>query len=384
MSRLPESRDRSLLTDLVYGTLRHQILIDASLAPLLSDPRRLPHEARSALRLAGYELLVRGTPAHAAVDQWVEVVKSRSPRLSGLANAVLRRLRIPDDLPWHQRASLPQWLGESLQRLLGEAAEEAADGMLASEPLWLSALGEEAESVLREEGCQVRKGPVPGSLAVRAPLPLAELSAYRRGLVQPQNPASRLPVIALAAGPGERVLDLASGNGIKTAQLAASGALVTAVEIDPGKIRRARGNLQRLGLTADHVEADLRQPPELPPASRVLLDAPCSGTGTLRGNPEIKLRLSADDVGRLSQLQSSMLESAAALTAPGGTLVYSVCALTREEGPEQAARFLAGHEEFEASSVELPLATRPSGEGRLVLPVEGLDGFFIAAFRRSG
>jgi 16S rRNA (cytosine967-C5)-methyltransferase len=395
MGGLNEARDRGLLTDLVYGTLRHQLLLDACLAPRLSAPDRLPSDVRNALRLASYELLVRGTPAHAAVAEWVSVVKELTPRLAGLVNAVLRRVSLPNDLPWNVRRSLPEWLAERFRALLGEEADAAAAGMLAPEPLWLSVHHPLAADALTQEGCEVRDGPVPGSLAVRSPLSLGSLRAFREGMVQPQNPSSRLPVMALGAVSGERVLDLAAGNGIKSAQLAREGARVTAVEIDQAKAERAAANLDRLGLggelAVEQVLADLRRAPALAPAARVLLDAPCSGTGTLRGNPEIKLRLSEEDLSQLAQLQSEMLDSAAELTAPGGTLVYSVCALTPEEGPEQAELFLARHPGFEPQPLELPLAptegrdrtSRKAGPGRLVLPVAGLDGFFIVRLRRA-
>jgi 16S rRNA (cytosine967-C5)-methyltransferase len=395
MGGLNEARDRGLLTDLVYGTLRHQLLLDACLEPRLSAPDRLPPDVRNALRLASYELLLRGTPAHAAVAEWVSVVKERTPRLAGLANAVLRRVALPDDLPWHVRRSLPEWLAGSFRALLGEDADSAAAGLLAPEPLWLSVHHPLAADALAQEGCEVRAGPVPGSLAVRSPLPLGSLRAFREGKVQPQNPSSRLPVMALGAVAGQRVLDLAAGNGIKSAQLAHAGARVTAVEIDASKADRAAANLGRLGLggesAVEQVLADLRRTPALAPAERVLLDAPCSGTGTLRGNPEIKLRLAQDDVSRLARLQSAMLDTAAELTTPGGTLVYSVCALTPEEGPEQAKLFLARHPGFEPEPLELPLVpteagdrtSREAGPGRLVLPVAGLDGFFIVRLRRT-
>ena len=382
-----DPRDRGLLTDLVYGTLRHHILLDHALEPLLRHPERLPELVRHSLRAGAYELLIRGTSRHAAVNDWVEVVKAAQPRLSGLANAVLRRVEAPRDLaPWHS-ASLPQWLWKELAELLGEDALPAARGMLEPEPLWLSAVRPGAAESLLASGCEVKEGPVPGSLAVRSPVPLPQLPAFREGEVQPQNPASRLPVIALEARPGERVLDLAAGNGIKTAQLAAAGALVTAVEIGEEKSRRAQENLARLKLEAQHVAADLRSPPPLQPAGRVLLDAPCTGTGTLRGNPEIKLRLQPGDVGELAKLQSEMLDSAAVLVERGGQLVYSVCALTPQEGPRQIRSFLARHPEFTPVPVEglIPegVKVRRLEHGVVVLPCGGLDGFFIARLHRS-
>jgi 16S rRNA (cytosine967-C5)-methyltransferase len=228
----------------------------------------------------------------------------------------------------------------------------------------------------------VRPGPLDGSLAVRAPKPLDELAAFRDGLVQPQNPASLAVVRACRARPGLRVLDLCGGNAVKAAGLAAAGARVTSVELLPHIARAGQRNLQRLGLEADVLVADLRTPPPLPPAPLVLLDAPCSGTGTLRGHPEIKRRLTPAGVVELAALQADLLDSAATLTEVGGRLVYAVCALTPAEGPEAIDAFLARHPTFEASEPPLPLATRAAGRGRIVLPVEGLDGFFVAALDR--
>lgn len=385
LGRLTDGRERALLTDLVYGTLRHEILLDACLAPLLRNPERLPADVRNALRAGSYELLVRKTAPHAAVAEWVEVVKSLSTRLSGLANAVLRRARIPEELPPHLRCSLPQWLYLRFRELLGDEADAAGLGMLEPEPLWLTAFPGDGRNdpaqVLAAQGCEVRPGPLPGTLAVRPSRPLGELEAFTGGLVQPQNPASLLPAIALGAKEGERVLDLASGNGIKAAQLAAAGALVEAFEVDPRKVERARSNLRRLGLEVEHHVADLRQPPGAEAAPKVLLDAPCSGTGTLRGNPEIKLRLDGAAVAELARLQSDLLDTAAKLTEPGGRLVYSVCALTPEEGPDQVERFLRRHPEFRPEALALPLPLRSAGAGGVVPPIGGLDGFFVASLR---
>src|SRR5690625_2583255 len=191
---------------------------------------------------------------------------------------------------------------DRLGELLGQQAGMAARGMLSPEPLWLSAMNPRAADSLRESGCEVQEGVVPGSLAVRSPVPLPQLPAFKNGEVQPQNPASRLPVIAQQVQDGDRVLDLAAGNGIKTAQLAAAGARVTAVELDGEKSRRAQANLARLDLEAQHHIADLRSPLPLEPVAKVLLDAPCSGTGTLRGNPEIKLRIVPEEIEVLAEV----------------------------------------------------------------------------------
>lgn len=376
-------QDKSFVTRLVYGSLRMEIALDAHLAPLLKTPEQLPPDVLGALRLGSYEILYDRTPRRAAVNEWVEVVKPHHRQLAGLVNAVLRRVE-QLELPAATRHGLPEWLYREWVELFGPTrAEDAALGMNESEPLWLFAYHPQATHALLEEGCEVTLGTVEGTLAVRPSKPLGELSAFRRGWVQPQNPASSLPARLLEVQPGERVLDLASGNGIKAAQLAAAGAEVTSVELHPKKLQRAAANLERLGLRAESVAHDLRTPPELAPAPKVLLDAPCSGTGTLRGHPELRRRVTPKDIETLAALQRQMLVSAAALTAPGGLLVYAVCALTRAEGQEMAGWFLATYPDFKAETFLLDLPADNAPEGSYLLPLGGLDGFFISRFRRT-
>ena len=309
-------QERGFTTDLVYGTLRHALLLEACLAPHLRSPERLPHDAKSILLLGSYEALIRQTPRWAAVYEWVAVAKTQLPKLSGLINAVLRRVTLPDDPTPAQQAGVPEWLYAGWQAQFGEAtAREIGQAMLKPAPLWLLGYHSEAVASLQQDGCEVTSGPLEGTLAVRAPRPLTQLAAYERGWVQPQNPTSTLPVRLLNPQPGERVLDLASGHGIKVAQLAAAGAKPVAIEKDPDKLRRAARNLARLKLSAENLAWDLRTAPDLPPDAKVLLDAPCSGTGTLRGHPELRTRVTSAAVAELAALQREMLGSAAALTA---------------------------------------------------------------------
>lgn len=374
--------DRGFVTNLVYGSLRFELALDAQLKPFLKNPTKLPPEVLDALRLGAFEALYLGTLRRAVVNEWVEVVKGQHGRLSGLVNAVLRRVE-PLDLPTATRYGLPDWLYAEWEGRFGtERAEAVAAAMVESEPLWLLAYHPQATHALLEEGCEVTLGPIEGTLAVRPSKPLGELAAFERGWVQPQNPASSLPARLLEVAPGERVLDLASGSGIKAAQLAALGAQVTSVELHAKKLARAEANLRRLGLRAAGVVHDLRTPPDLPPAPKVLLDAPCTGTGTLRGHPELRTRVTPEVVTALAALQRDLLESAASLTAPGGLLIYAVCALTQAEGPEMARWFLRTHPEFEAEPFLFDLPADNTLEGSSILPLGGLDGFFIARFRR--
>ena len=367
---------------MVYGTLRLELALDACLGPYLKRPDKLPLEVRDALRLGAYEILYRETPRRAAVNEWVEVVKKRSKKLSGLVNAVLRKVALLE-LPTPTRYGVPDWLFAEWADLFGaQRATAVAAGMLEPEPLWLTSYHPQATHSLIEEGCEVSLGKVDGTLAVRPSRPLAELSAYKRGWVQPQNPASTLPVRLLEVERGERVLDLASGNGIKAAQLAAAGAQPLSIELHADKLKRAEKNLARLGLRGEGLEFDLRTVPDIPPAQKVLLDAPCTGTGTLRGNPELRTKVTLESAAELAALQRELLTTAAELTAPGGILVYAVCALTHQEGRGMTEWFLVNHSEFSAESFLFDLPAENTALGSYILPLEGLDGFYITRFKR--
>ena len=420
-----EGADRSLVTDISYGTVRRLIQIDSSLSDLLKAPGKLPPRVLAALRIASYEMLHRGTPTYAAVSAWVEIIKWDTPALAGLANAVLRRVGAragdagSDDRKGSEQEapadelSLPAWLLQRFESALGcDAARQAALGMLEPEPLWLTAFSPKALELLDTDGCEVSEGPRftdiftdiqrredgesswPQSLAVRSPLPLNRLAAFRQGLVQPQNPSSLYAALMLGAARDEKVLDLASGQGVKSAVLAASGAEVVSVELLADRSRAAQANLERLSrhqeLKVRHLIADLSSPPtdELlaavgEPATSALLDAPCSGTGTLRGNPEIKLRLTPADVATLVRTQAALLDTATELLAPGGRLLYAVCALTPEEGPEQIDNFLGRHKDFEALAFRPGLPHVSTTGGNFILPVNGLDGFFLSLMRKN-
>ncbi len=386
-SALAESKlsdqDKGFVTALVYGALRLELALDAHLKPLLKRPDKLPAEVLDALRLSTFEILYRGTPRHAAANAWVDAVKAQQPRLTGLTNAVLRRVaRL--ELPPATAAGLPEWLyNEWSARFGAERAGDIAAGLNDADPLWLTAYHPEATHALLEDGCEVQFGPVESTLRVRLGRPLTELKAYKNGWVQPQNPASTLPVRVLGPTPDERVYDLASGSGIKAAQLAAAGAEVTSLELHPSKLERAEINLKRLGLHTKSIAHDLRTVPNLPPAPKVLLDAPCSGTGTLRGNPELRGRVTQEEVASLAALQRDLLNTAAALTAPGGVLVYAVCALTEAEGPEQTRWFLDTFSDFEAEPFLFDLPADNGPEGSTIFPLDGLDGFYLVGFRRN-
>lgn len=383
--------DRAFLTDLVYGTLRWLPALDAALAPRLRDPDALPPVVRWALRAGTYERGVRATPAHAAVHAWVEVVKRErgaARGLAGLVNAVLRRVDLEDAVagPAGAALALPPALHRHLEAALGpDLAAAAARAMLVPGPVWLTALRPDAVVALEAEGAQVRPGPLPGSWSVRPGRPLGDLAAFREGFVQPQNPSSAAVVAALGEVGGRRVLDVGSGHGVKAAQLASAGAKVIAVERDPRRAATGRANLARLGLSAEHVVADATEAlDQVAPVDVALLDAPCTGTGTLRGHPEIKLRWTPAGLAEASARQAAMLRRVAARVRPGGRLVYAVCALGREEAEDVIDGFLDEAAVWRAEPPSLPLATHPASVGARILPDDtGLDGFYVASLRRA-
>lgn len=371
-----ERQAAGLATDLVYGTLRRLRWIDVSLAPWLERPGRLPSAVRWSLRAGAYEKLFTSRPPHAVVNAWVGVVGAKHQSFRSLANAVLRRvelrpveeavrLGIPDFLyrAWRQRFGDGSWM---------ESLNDPA-------PLWLTVFpgGKEA---LERQGVAYAPGPVTDSVQVQG-WPLRRIKAYHQGLVQPQNPASLLAAQLLEARAGERVLDLAGGSALKAAWLASQGAQVTSVDRNARRQEAGRRNLARLGLQVNFVAHDLTRPLELS-APKVLLDAPCLGTGTLRTHPELRMRLKPEALGPMTRLQERLLETAARSTDPGGRLVYSVCSLTEEEGEAQVARFLKRHPDFEPEPPQLTVPVFTSSYGVYVRPTGGLDGFFYARFRR--
>ena len=371
-------RDAGLSTHLVYGTLRHAPFLEAALAPLLRG--ETPLKARALLLCGTFEKLVLGTPPHAVVNEYVTLARTGFGP-PALVNAVLRRVEAPG--PLHPDDTLPGWLAEQYRAAYGAQAGAVLADLLQPQPLWLALTPAGRESLL-EEGSQpdITIGNVG---RVQLDRPLRETEAFAEGWAQPINPASMACVRALGEVEGQPVLDLAGGAGIKAAMLAAAGADVTSVDRVPGKHRAAQTNLDRLGLHARFVTADLAQPvpASLSPAARVLLDAPCTGSGTLRSHPEIKLRLTPEAVQAAAELQGRLLDTAAGLTAPGGVLVYSVCSVTQQEGPEAAGQFLARHPDFAPELLpDLLVETVPSGPGVLTVPLEGIDGFFIARMRR--
>ncbi len=345
--------------------------------------REPPSTVRNILRLGAAQLLLLETPAHAAVATSVALARARGlVPFAGLVNAVLRRVAeagpaaLADlDGP---RLDTPPWLWASW----GATARAIATAHDAEAPIDLTIRSAE---------------PPPGGeplalTTVRYPpgTRITELPGFAEGAFWVQDFAATLPAHLLAAQPGERIADLCAAPGGKAAQLAATGAIVTAVEHNPHRIARLRENLGRLQLNPAIVQADAMtwQPTEKLDA--VLLDAPCSATGTIRRHPDVPHLKRPRDLIALTEQQDAMLANAATMLRPGGRLVYAVCSLQPEEGPQRlAAAQNAGlrHDPFTAAELAfLPEARTADGCLRthpgLWSHRGGMDGFFAARFVR--
>ena len=399
LSGLPRL-ERDFAHELVLGSLRRRGAIDHALAALLERPLSgLDPAVLASLRLGAHQLLHLRVPPHAAVHESVELARGQGrERAAGLVNAVLRRLAregpptLPDPkrqpLAWLTSAgSLPEWLAQCwLDRLGPERACARAEAALAPAPrtFRLNPRRPEAGERLAAAGAEWRPLELPGALEWLAG-DLAE--ATREGLVYAQDLGSQL-VARLAAAGGAPLLDACAAPGGK-ALLAADllGAGVVALERAPRRVRTLRQLARRWGATELCVGVgDAARPPFGRPFASVLLDAPCSGLGTLASHPDIRWRARPEDLPRQAQRQRRLLDGVAPLVRPGGTMVYSVCSLEPEEGPELLRAWLGDHpaftpvppEEWARGFVEAAgpwLGTRPE---------DGCaEGFFAALLRRA-
>lgn len=391
-----DPRDRAFARAIAAATLRRLGQIDALIAACVERP--IPPRdalAHDVLRIAAAQLLFLGSPAHAAVDTAVALVRARrKERYAGLVNAVLRRLgREGAAMQATQDAALlntPAWLWRSWSAAYGEPAARAIAAQHLQEP-WLDfSVKADPERWAAALGAEILPT---GSL--RRPLggAIADLPGYDEGAWWLQDAAAALPARLLGPVRERKVLDLCAAPGGKTMQLAAAGARVTAVELQAARLERLRENLDRVGLRATLVEADAAEWRPPAPAELVLLDAPCTATGTIRRHPDIAWLKAPDDVARLARTQDRLLANAAAMLAPGGVMVYAVCSLEPEEGPARIAALLAAAPGLRRMPIRpeeiagLAEAITPEGDLR-TLPCHwqargGMDGFYAARLVRA-
>ena len=399
-----EARDRGFARLLLATTLRRLGQIDKLIGQCLERP--LPRAGRRAqhlLRLGTAQLLFLGTPAHAAVSASVELADQ--PEMSAhkkLINAVLRRLS-REGAAWRDaqdavRLNTATWLWQSWRSHYGEKVFRAiATQHLGEPPLDLTL---KPGLDVAEWAAHLSATALPNGTLRRAPSEggmIASLPGFDEGQWWVQDAAASLParilLSALGGGAGQQVIDLCAAPGGKTAQLAAAGASVTAVEKSPQRLARLRENLGRLHLSVTAVEADgmLWQPPE--PVDGVLLDAPCSATGTIRRHPDITWTKRAADMPALTAIQDSLLAHAVTMIKPGGILVYAVCSLEAAEGISRIAALLRSGAPVSRLPITaeecfgLPAQITADGDLRS-LPCHfaeqgGMDGFFVARLQRD-
>ena len=377
--------DRARAQRLALVTLRHLEQADRVLAPHL---RRVPPRlVQNVLRLAVTEMAVLGAPAHGVVNASVEVVRrgKRTGHMTGLVNAVLRAVGEGDLFAGLPPQRLPRWLRQPLVQVWGREAVAAIEAVQAATPPLDLTL---KPGAVPPEGADLLPT---GSVRLADPGQVTAMSGYAAGDWWVQDAAAALPVLLLAPTPGLRVLDLCAAPGGKTMQLAAAGAKVTALDISGPRLERLAENLARTGLAATVVTADALVWAAPEPFDAVVLDAPCSASGTIRRHPELPFIKDGSDLPTLVDLQARLIDRALALVRPGGTVIFCTCSLLPDEGEAQVLAALARHPGLvvEPGRPEGVPESWQSPEGGLRLRPDlwadlgGIDGFYIARLRTA-
>jgi 16S rRNA (cytosine967-C5)-methyltransferase len=408
--------DKRLITQIVYGTLRMRGRLDWIIDQLYRGTFvSMDVCIKNLLRTGIYQLLyTERIPEFAIVDEAVEITKKTRPAGAGLVNAILRNvIRKKDDIVYPEMEkdpslhisivhSHPLWLVKKWIDMFGikdTAALCRANNEIPPVILRVNTLKttrEKAREELSQDGTDVRPSVLsPDGLIVSNPvMPIRDTALFKAGHIQLQDEASQL--IARLADPkeGENVLDLCAGAGGKTTHLAAlmdNHGSIIAVDISKRKLEALRKNAKRLGVTIVDTQAgEARQKPGKPcheTFDKILVDAPCSGLGTLRRNPEIKWRSSPEDVTKCAVLQKAILDSAVPYLKKGGSLIYSTCTIMPEENEGVIKEFIVLHRNFICIRPPDTIDSRVVDDGRYLQSFphrHGTDGFFGAVLRKKG
>jgi 16S rRNA (cytosine967-C5)-methyltransferase len=399
----PDARDAALVQELVYGTVRWFYRLDALLGQLLRKPFKARDADLHCLLLVGlYQLDRLAVPERVAVHETVQAVRTLGKDwASGLANAILRGFqRRRNDLENviaandEARYSHPRWLIEQLRLDWPDRYEQILEANNQRPPLNLRVNRRRVSrsgylEMLHAQALEAE--PIPGAdqgICLAMPLAVARLPGFFDGDVSVQDGAAQLAAELLDVRPGMRVLDACSAPGGKSAHLLEREPAIalTALDIDAQRLLRVQENLDRLGLHAPLMTADAGNPGQWWDGlhfDRILLDAPCTGTGVIRRHPDIKLLRRMTDISALVQRQAGLLKALWPLLSPGGILLYCTCSVLKAENRDQVAVFLSHH----ANAVECPVTSGHvggGGVGRQIMPGEnGMDGFYYACLRRT-
>jgi 16S rRNA (cytosine967-C5)-methyltransferase len=399
-----DARDRRWTRELVYGMLRHRGSIDAILSDRVRGGLvRLDPDVIDLLRLGVYQLTKMGSvPAYAAIAQTVELAKRRHGLgASKLVNAVLRRtdrereelnIAVPSDAAealalkyshprWLVARWIERWGEQDTERLL---AVNNAEAPIAIRPYGI--VREQLEAMLEEAGVHVAEAPYArDSIAISGGITFTELGAFKKGLFFVQDPAATLVTEYAAIPQGATVADLCSAPGGKSLELSRTAGTVFASDKSFGRLQRLLANQRRLETTNLFAFVGDARHPAIGPVDAVLIDVPCTGTGTFRRHPDARWRLKVSDLAVMSALQKTILRAAERVVKPGGLMIYSTCSLEPEENEEQIDSFLAANPNWILEPPpEGSVAPELLDAGRLrVLPQRhGTDGAFAARLRR--
>ncbi|MDB4873603.1 MAG: sun protein [Gemmatimonadetes bacterium] len=401
-----DARDRRWVRELVYGMLRRRARLDALLdARVNGGAYRLDADLHDLLRLGAAQLLfMESVPAYAAIAQTVELAKRRHGiGASKLANAVLRRLDRERDalvLPaptdpidalalegshprWLVARWVERWGVAETQKLLEANNNEAP---LIARP-W-HVVREQLEAMLEAAGVHGDDAPlVRDSIVLSSPVSsLTELGPFRQGLFHLQDPASTLVTQYACVPTGATVADLCAAPGGKSVELSRNASQVFSSDLSFSRLQRVVENVRRLEIESMHAYVADARFPAIRPVDLVLIDAPCTGTGTFRRHPDARWRLKVSDLAVMSSIQRGILRTAADAVKPGGWLVYSTCSLEPEENEEQVQAFLEKHPDFRLDPPpegSVPASVLDHGFLRVLPQRHGTDGAFAARLRRS-
>ena len=385
-----EPRDRGLARMMAMTLLRRLGPIDRVLESRLQKPP--PPAVMMLLRLGVAQLLYMDVPAFAAINTTVQLTaQGKSTRnFKNLVNAVLRNVSRDAPLELEPEVSAPGWLYARWAASFGEATAKSIAEMIPQEPATDLSLRNPAEVGALAEALRAERL-AGGGLRVAHGGDITAWPGYVEGPWWVQDAAAQIPARLLALCPGESAVDLCAAPGGKTLQLAAAGGDVTALDRSASRLRRVSQSLERTDLKAEVVCADSESWPDERQFDAVLLDAPCSATGTFRRHPDVLWGTKPGDIAKLSAVQSRMLDAAARRVKPGGRMVYCVCSLEREEGEDQIADFLKRTPDFALAPIAPGEGGAPAGsitsDGTVrILPHQiagGMDGFFAARLVRA-